>query len=344
MASFSIARHPRYTAVLVFCLLAIIYVFSHTSSNPETYFRQTDIRKSLKWALIEEDEHYDKVLRDREAMIRKWGPTPALVEAFPPRDDFYTLWDFFIPAFQCPHRVERIGTMGDGGKWVCGMDRIAKQQECVIYSFGVNGESSFEAEILQRAPGCQVWGYDFSVNSFGPEVDADPELKSRAHFHPWALGASNNYGPGANPPVYTLPTLMEINGHRFIDILKVDIEGNEFESLARFIEFFMTGPGSNAPSAPSPINAPPAAHNRPPPPLPIGQIQIEIHARPDTQYGTFDAFKRWFEKLEAAGLRPFMAEANLVYVNLIRGARPDLVEYSFMNIRGNHALVSDKYT
>ena len=30
---------------------------------------------------------------------------------------------------------------------------------------GVNGESSFEASLLERAPGCQVYGYDFSVNS-----------------------------------------------------------------------------------------------------------------------------------------------------------------------------------
>ncbi len=30
---------------------------------------------------------------------------------------------------------------------------------------GINGESSFEASLLERAPGCEVWGYDFSVNS-----------------------------------------------------------------------------------------------------------------------------------------------------------------------------------
>lgn len=55
---------------------------------------------------------------------------------FPSHGEFYTLWDYFIPSFQCPHRVERIGMRGDGGKWVCGMDRVAEQQECVIYSFG----------------------------------------------------------------------------------------------------------------------------------------------------------------------------------------------------------------
>jgi hypothetical protein len=98
--------------------------------------------------------------------------------------------DFFIAAFQCPHRVERIGTLGDGGKWMCGVDRIAKQEKCVIYSFGlsflppphclhrprvnphtlciltgVNRESSFEADLMKRAPGCEAWGYDYSVDS-----------------------------------------------------------------------------------------------------------------------------------------------------------------------------------
>lgn len=30
---------------------------------------------------------------------------------------------------------------------------------------GINGESSFEASLMERAPGCEVWGYDFTVNS-----------------------------------------------------------------------------------------------------------------------------------------------------------------------------------
>jgi hypothetical protein len=32
---------------------------------------------------------------------------------------------------------------------------------------GVNGESSFEADLMKAAPGCQVYGYDFSVSSVG---------------------------------------------------------------------------------------------------------------------------------------------------------------------------------
>ncbi|KAH9169063.1 hypothetical protein EDB89DRAFT_1988112 [Lactarius sanguifluus] len=37
----------------------------------------------------------------------------------------------------------------------------AKQENCVIYSFGINDKSSFEAALLERAPGCEVWRHDF---------------------------------------------------------------------------------------------------------------------------------------------------------------------------------------
>jgi Methyltransferase domain len=56
--------------------------------------------------------------------------------SFPHVDLYVYVGDFFIPAFQCPHHVERIGVLGDGGKWVCGAERIAKQEKCVVYSFG----------------------------------------------------------------------------------------------------------------------------------------------------------------------------------------------------------------
>ena len=98
----------------------------------------------------------------------------------------YTVWDFFPPAFNCPWEVERIGVLGDGGKFVCGFSRVIEKPKCVIYSIGINHESSFvlfpvdlpriadqdvntscrfEAELLERGKNCQVWGYDFSVNS-----------------------------------------------------------------------------------------------------------------------------------------------------------------------------------
>ena len=99
--------------------------------------------------------------------------------------------------------------------------------------------------------------------------------------------------------MYTLATLMKQNGHKFIDILKVDIEGAEFESFKAFLEAF-------------------------PDQLPVGQLQLEVHARGEN--GDFPKFLKWWEDLERAGLRPFWTEPNLVYINLIRGVRPELSE------------------
>jgi hypothetical protein len=97
---------------------------------------------------------------------------------------------------------------------------------------GVNGESSFESSLLRRAPGCEVWGYDFSVENvrvlyplfnqglsltcsfhqWGPEIKDDPGLRDRAHFHPWALGGTDDHGEHSDPKYWTLDSLMKHNG------------------------------------------------------------------------------------------------------------------------------------
>jgi len=53
-------------------------------------------------------------------------------------------------------------------------------------------------------------------------------------------------------------------------------------------------------------------------------MQLEIHARGGPE--RFDVFIKWWASLEAAGLRPFWTEANLVYINIARGAAPELAE------------------
>jgi Methyltransferase FkbM domain len=89
-------------------------------------------------------------------------------------------------------------------------------------------------------------------------------------------------------------------GHSFIDVLKIDIEGGEFDSLASFLNSHADGD------------------------LPIGQLQLEIHAWGGRE--RFDYFVKWWEALEASGLRPFWTEPNLVYLNLYPGSKPGLTE------------------
>ncbi|KAH9069716.1 hypothetical protein EDB83DRAFT_392699 [Lactarius deliciosus] len=71
-------------------------------------------------------------LKTRQGLIKKHGPSKEEIKS----GASYTIWDFFVLSFPCPHHVEGIGILGDGGKWVCGMD--AKQESCVIYSFGAS--------------------------------------------------------------------------------------------------------------------------------------------------------------------------------------------------------------
>jgi hypothetical protein len=58
--------------------------------------------------------------------------------------------------------------------------------------------------------------------------------------------------------------------------------------------------------------------------FPVGQLQLEIHARDGHE--NLEYFARWWATLEATGLRPFWTEPNLVYVNIVRSVRPELAE------------------
>ncbi len=190
---------------------------------------------------------------------------------------------------------------------------------------------------------------------FGPEIEKSSHLKARSHFFPFALGGHNAHGPEDSRKYYTLDALMQLNGgyisspsfcsrphgnagHTFIDVLKIDIEGAEFDTLTKFLEV-------HKPASPFASTT-----------LPFGQLQIELHAWDD--YAKFDFFYGWWTALEDAGLRPFWTEANLVYVNYAEGAKPKLAEvgqtfalekstnffllqYSLINIHGNHSLIHE---
>ena len=58
--------------------------------------------------------------------------------------------------------------------------------------------------------------------------------------------------------------------------------------------------------------------------FPVVQLQLKIQARDG--YEKFEYFARWWATLEAAGLRPFWTEPNLVYINIVLGVRAELAE------------------
>ncbi|KAF5329604.1 hypothetical protein D9619_009389 [Psilocybe cf. subviscida] len=306
------SRHPRYSILVAVALLTTFYLLLPESlpAYRRTYDADLHGRVERSKAI------YNKVLKDRKGLIKKFGEgDPKKIDLFPPDVSPwppYTVWDFFPAAFNCPHEIERLGALGDGGKWVCGISRVAEKEDCVVYSFGINLESSFESEILSHTDHCQIWGYDFSVASFGPEIPSSQA--GRTHFK--AVGLAGSDKPHAEPPMFTLESLMKQNGHTHIDILKIDIESWEFETLTTLLNpYIQSGK-----------------------PLPFGQLQLEIHI----WHKTFADFLGWWEMLEAAGLRPFWTEPNLVYQNYNKQHTPDLAEYSFLNIKGDNVFIHEE--
>ncbi|KXN83207.1 hypothetical protein AN958_01721 [Leucoagaricus sp. SymC.cos] len=313
------ARHPRYSLLILAVLATTLYLLVpiQHDATVQPLFTMTD--NDLPNRMERAHRIYNKVLEDRKGLIQKFGPTPKDIAAFPEDKSPwppYTVWDFFPAAFNCPHEIERHGALGDGGKWVCGLSRVYNKPDCVVYSFGINYESSFEAEILRNTNYCEIWGYDYSVKSFGPEIPK--ESLHRAHFKAYGLSGEDKHGPEDDPPMYTLDTLMKMNGHDFIDILKIDIESWEFVTLATMIKPYLQS-GK---------------------PLPFGQLQIELHL----WHKSFEEILEWWEILEEAGLRPFWTEPNLVYLNFNRESTSDLAEYSFLNVKGNNVFIKDPST
>lgn len=309
-------RHPRYF-LLVALVLTATFLLLNPYQPPSTDSYAAYIRDSTLPARIERAERvYQKVIADRKDLIQKFGPTSRDIVMFPSDKNpwpAYTVWSFFPPSFNCPHELERVGALGDGGKWACGMSRLEHKRDCIIYTFGMNYETSFEAEILERTRHCQVWGYDYRSNSFGSHI----KNNYRSHFFSWSLANTDSHESHDQPKLYTLKTLLQLNNHNFIDVLKIDIEGWEFETLAQIVQPYISS-GE---------------------PLPFGQLIVELH----TWDKKFNEFLLWWEMLEQAGLRPFMNEVNLVYQNYNRGKDIDLVEYSFINIRGNNIFISDPH-
>lgn len=64
--------------------------------------------------------------------------------------------------------------------------------------------------MLERT-NCEIWGYDFSVTSFGTNMA--PGMASRAHFTQAGIGDTD---PTRDPPFYTIQDLMAQNGHDYM--------------------------------------------------------------------------------------------------------------------------------
>jgi len=130
-------RRALFIGLLLVLLVTLLLLYT-PSSLPQIQFifshqpLRRPAAQSVRTFLYAEDVRYARSVDKRRRAVEVLHPEFAL----PRNNERYTIWDFFQPSFDCPHTLERVGAVGDGGKWVCGMEVLARQDKCVVYSVG----------------------------------------------------------------------------------------------------------------------------------------------------------------------------------------------------------------
>ena len=202
------------------------------------------------------------------------------------KNSFYVA-ELFVPSFTC-QTLERVGRLGDGGKWMCGVDALVLpaadggHRPCAIYSFGVNDDVSFEKALMEQLganPRCRV-------HLFDPSVARLPEPVRSSTFE--SVGLSEV----SRDRFKTLDELLRAHGDTHADVLKMDIEHAEWLVLDALC----------------------AAAS--PPRLPFDQLLIELHFRAVEP----TAARALHECLRAAGFAAFSYEPNPFGCNAVEVA------------------------
>uniref|UniRef100_A0AC35EV72 Methyltransferase domain-containing protein n=1 Tax=Panagrolaimus sp. PS1159 TaxID=55785 RepID=A0AC35EV72_9BILA len=73
---------------------------------------------------------------------------------------YSALYNVLVPEVFCKDLI-RIGTVGDGGKWICNPTAMLNWPECKIYSLGTSNDPSFEEDLQKLLNNtCQVRSVD----------------------------------------------------------------------------------------------------------------------------------------------------------------------------------------
>lgn len=186
------------------------------------------------------------------------------------------------PNYPCVLGVVPVGlsspeSVSDGHKFTCGIHAIERQP--IVYSFGSHQQQDFELAFLRLRP-------DAEIHIFEIDPTQLPAMQLRhesIRYNAVGLGYVNSTDGFA---VKSLKDIMEQNNHKYIDVLKMDVEGHEFN--------FLKTEGSYV--------------------LPrVGQFLVELHVHTtfaQQNYPGQDAYT-FLVEAEKYGLRLFHQEVNV---------------------------------
>ena len=136
-------------------------------------------------------------------------------------DGWVVLYSVLVPEVSCKNMI-RLGTVSDGGKWVCNPVQINDFDTCTVYSLGVKDEPSFEEEFAKFTNNkCFIR----SIDKDSQNSETIKRIKNSNGIFMRAIVTSET---NISTSYYDMRSLMEVFNDKKIDILKIDIEGFEY--------------------------------------------------------------------------------------------------------------------
>ncbi|KAL7563642.1 hypothetical protein ACA910_013380 [Epithemia clementina (nom. ined.)] len=204
----------------------------------------------------------------------------------------------YEPEISCRHE-QRIGKLGDGGKWVCDPHRIAEKQDCLVYSVGSSGDFSFEEHVFSKiGRHCEI--HTFDPGNYGGIAERVRNPRNmNLQYHQWGIA-----GKSQGTEYLTVNETVHRLGHvgRTVDIFKIDCEGCELTSFNTWVGL----PDST---------------------IRLMQVLVEVHSFTKTRidHGT----DQFFEGMNKHGYAIFHKEPNIQWWT---DGPASAIEFSFIKL------------
>lgn len=139
------------------------------------------------------------------------------------------------------------------------------KEKIIVYSFGIGEDLSFSAQLAEKYKNVEIYAFDPTPKAVAFVEKYEKNIFTKFEFFPIGLSdkdfITNFYLPKnpqyvsgseiSNPNVdsdnvikvqmHTLKYIMDMLGHKSIDLLKLDIEGSEFAAIPQILKTLPQG-------------------------------------------------------------------------------------------------------
>ncbi|KAJ8307707.1 hypothetical protein KUTeg_014738 [Tegillarca granosa] len=209
-------------------LLTIKPCNSLPSQGPESSVRLSDVSRSVD----SENSRYNADLYNDTIVL----PSKDVISRMSHEDlgSLYHRFVQYVTSLQvlC-RRVTRVGQLDDGGWEICDDHHYKPSVNCLVYSFGIKDDFSFDDE-MGKQYGCEVHSFDPSNGL------KDHKRSEKVTFHSYGISNDNKdfvSGKGTRWKMKNLNSFKEFLGHssKQLDVLKMDVETWEWRILPEMI-------------------------------------------------------------------------------------------------------------